>query len=144
MDIHERWQILTMTLFRNLIQVVRGGGEVFGTELVANKVYTFEDSKFAVFTWHGCEVEVSGKCEHAYISEETPMITYINIYTETLNKWDCFNSLKHAKTCIKLHHLQHQNAKSSYRGRWYTPLPHPPLPLHSLRSLGFSRVNDIQ
>jgi polyribonucleotide 5'-hydroxyl-kinase len=42
-----------------LKQVLRGTAEIFGTELAENKEYKFTGNKFAVFTWHGCEVEVN-------------------------------------------------------------------------------------
>ena len=33
---------------------------MFGTELIKNKKFTFNaGSKIAVFTWHGCTVEIS-------------------------------------------------------------------------------------
>lgn len=55
--------------------------EVFGTELVKGKVYTFGGgSKIAVFSWQGCVVELKGKTEVAYIARETPMIVYLNTH----------------------------------------------------------------
>lgn len=56
------WQLieihqLIVNMF--LIQILDGQAEIFGTELVRNKTYTFgAGSKIAVFTWHGCTVEV--------------------------------------------------------------------------------------
>ena len=43
----------------SLFQITDGQAEIFGTELVRNKPYMFgSGSKVAIFTWHGCIVEV--------------------------------------------------------------------------------------
>ena len=42
-----------------MFQIIDGQAEIFGTELVRNKHYTFgSGAKVAVYTWHGCVVEV--------------------------------------------------------------------------------------
>ncbi|XP_031570089.1 protein CLP1 homolog [Actinia tenebrosa] len=64
----------------NLV-LLSGLAEVFGTELVKNKKFSFkEGSKFAVFTWQGCSIEIIGPVEVAYISKETPMVMYLNFH----------------------------------------------------------------
>lgn len=35
-------------------------------------------SKVAIFTWHGCTVRVEGEPIVMYVSEETPMVMYLN------------------------------------------------------------------
>eukprot|EP00041_Stephanoeca_diplocostata_P007120 m.98242 g.98242 ORF g.98242 m.98242 type:complete len:182 (-) comp16740_c1_seq13:1226-1771(-) len=65
------------------IKLVKGTAEIFGTEIVQGKVYTFQDyCSIAIFTWKesGCIIEVTGSPESAYISYETPMVTYINTH----------------------------------------------------------------
>lgn len=58
-----------------------GLAEVFGTELVKGKTYEFiSGAKIAVYTWHGCTVEVKGKTDVIYTSKETPMVTYSNCH----------------------------------------------------------------
>lgn len=58
-----------------------GLAEVFGTEIVKGKVYSFGGgSKIAVFTWQGCLLELRGKTEAAYVARETPMIIYLNTH----------------------------------------------------------------
>jgi polyribonucleotide 5'-hydroxyl-kinase len=55
--------------------------EIFGTELVKGKRYSFNGgSKIAVFTWQGCLLEIRGKTEAAYVAKETPMIIYLNTH----------------------------------------------------------------
>lgn len=49
--------------------------EVFGTELVKEKEYTFlSGAKIAVFTWQGATIELRGKAEGCYVAKETPMV----------------------------------------------------------------------
>ncbi|XP_013778493.1 polyribonucleotide 5'-hydroxyl-kinase Clp1-like isoform X1 [Limulus polyphemus] len=63
------------------VELKSGTAEIFGTELVKSKKYTFTSgSKKAVYTWHGCTIELRGKCEVAYVAKETPMIFYANIH----------------------------------------------------------------
>jgi len=63
------------------LEVKSGQAEIFGTELVKGKTYTFNGgSKIAVFTWQGCLVEIKGKTEVAYPSRETPMVIYLNTH----------------------------------------------------------------
>lgn len=58
-----------------------GYAELFGTELVKGKPYEFHTgAKVAVFTWHGCTVELRGKTEVSYVAKETPMVTAVNLY----------------------------------------------------------------
>lgn len=58
-----------------------GTAEIFGTELVKAKTYEFiSGAKVAVFTWHGCVVEVKGKTDVIYIAKETPMVIYSNCH----------------------------------------------------------------
>lgn len=56
-----------------------GTGEIFGTELAKDRAYTFTRCKFALFSWHGCTIEVAGQC-HAYVGKETPMNAYMNVH----------------------------------------------------------------
>eukprot|EP00467_Chlorarachnion_reptans_P012282 CAMPEP_0114524690 /NCGR_PEP_ID=MMETSP0109-20121206/21999_1 /TAXON_ID=29199 /ORGANISM="Chlorarachnion reptans, Strain CCCM449" /LENGTH=419 /DNA_ID=CAMNT_0001706169 /DNA_START=206 /DNA_END=1462 /DNA_ORIENTATION=- len=63
-----------------VLTVTNGSAEIFGTELVEKREYTFSKCKIAVFTWNGCQLVVKGKCDHSYVSEETPMVSYINTH----------------------------------------------------------------
>lgn len=52
--------------------------EIFGTELVKGKPYTFTTgAKIAVFTWQGCTIELKGRKNISYIAKETPMVSTI-------------------------------------------------------------------
>lgn len=63
------------------LQLKSGFAEVFGTELVKGRSYTFNGgSKIAVFTWQGCLIELKGKTEAAYVARETPMVIYLNTH----------------------------------------------------------------
>ncbi|XP_066911725.1 protein CLP1 homolog [Clytia hemisphaerica] len=64
------------------IMITDGQAEIFGTELVRNKVYNFRSrAKVAIYTWHGCTVQVTGEVEVGYVSSETPMVVYLNVHT---------------------------------------------------------------
>ncbi|XP_067125537.1 polyribonucleotide 5'-hydroxyl-kinase Clp1 [Centruroides vittatus] len=66
---------------RVTVELKTGLAEIFGTELVKNKKYIFTaGAKIAVFTWHGCTIELCGKTESTYVAKETPMIMYANIH----------------------------------------------------------------
>ena len=54
--------------------------ELFGTELALKQNYTFIGCKAAIYTWHGCRIEVTGVCQSDYIAEETPMVSYANTH----------------------------------------------------------------
>ncbi|KAG8191312.1 hypothetical protein JTE90_006064 [Oedothorax gibbosus] len=63
------------------LELKSGTAEIFGTELVKNKKFAFScGEKVAVFTWHGCALELVGKPEVAYVAKETPMVFYANLH----------------------------------------------------------------
>ena len=58
-----------------------GTAEVFGTELAPSQTYRFTGAKAAVYTHHGCTLEVSGgPTESEYVADETPMSQYANVH----------------------------------------------------------------
>ncbi|XP_048486316.1 protein CLP1 homolog [Plutella xylostella] len=64
-----------------VLEVKSGYAELFGTELVKGKAYEFHTgAKVAVFTWHGCTVELRGRTEVSYVAKETPMVIYLNVH----------------------------------------------------------------
>lgn len=71
-------KILRITNFR--AQLVSGDAELFGTELAQKQSYIFTGTKAAIYTWHGCRIEVIGECQVEYLAEETPMISYANLH----------------------------------------------------------------
>jgi polyribonucleotide 5'-hydroxyl-kinase len=72
-------QPVTLAIYLTKPQLLSGTAEIFGTELAEKHTYTFRGTKAAIFTWHGCRIEVSGPCEE-YIAEDTPMIPYVNTH----------------------------------------------------------------
>eukprot|EP00092_Neocalanus_flemingeri_P007445 GFUD01008041.1.p1 GENE.GFUD01008041.1~~GFUD01008041.1.p1 ORF type:complete len:444 (+),score=129.18 GFUD01008041.1:63-1334(+) len=67
---------------RVVVELKSGQAEIFGTEMVVNTKYQFTTgTKFAVFTFQGCAVQVQGKMEvDPYTSKETPMMMYLNTH----------------------------------------------------------------
>ena len=63
------------------IRLTRGYAELFGVELAANQLYTFSGCKGAIFTWQGCELEISGNAESEYAGLETDYaIEWLNVH----------------------------------------------------------------
>ncbi|KAI4238643.1 MAG: hypothetical protein LQ349_000954 [Xanthoria aureola] len=62
------------------IKLLSGNAELFGTELAQKQTYSFSGTKAAIYTWHGCSIEVAGECQVEYLAEETPMISYANLH----------------------------------------------------------------
>lgn len=62
------------------IRLQSGIAEFFGTELAPSTTYTFQGTKGAIFTWHGCKLEIGGHAEGEYVAEETPMMSAVNLH----------------------------------------------------------------
>lgn len=62
------------------IKLVTGAAEYFGTELAPATTYSFSGAKGAVFTWHGCRLEVGGEAESEYVAEETQAMSAANAH----------------------------------------------------------------
>ena len=63
------------------LELESGSAELFGTQLVTMRHYKImPNSKVAVFTWHGCTINVYGKVDNVYTSENTPMVMYFNLH----------------------------------------------------------------
>ncbi|XP_052894833.1 protein CLP1 homolog [Anopheles moucheti] len=61
------------------VVLLNGQAELFGTELVVKKPYEFvTGAKVAIFTYHGCTIELRGKPDVVYVAKETPMVMYLN------------------------------------------------------------------
>ncbi|CAO2654898.1 Nn.00g116310.m01.CDS01 [Neocucurbitaria sp. VM-36] len=62
------------------VKLQSGTAEFFGTELAPSTTYTFQGTKGAIFTWHGCKLEIGGDVESDYVAEETPMMSCANLH----------------------------------------------------------------
>lgn len=65
------------------VKVLTGTAELFGTELVLNKTYTFISTKAAVYTWTGCTLEIAydhGALASEYVAEEHTVNEAVNIH----------------------------------------------------------------
>eukprot|EP00607_Mallomonas_marina_P002237 CAMPEP_0182439140 /NCGR_PEP_ID=MMETSP1167-20130531/86253_1 /TAXON_ID=2988 /ORGANISM="Mallomonas Sp, Strain CCMP3275" /LENGTH=405 /DNA_ID=CAMNT_0024632771 /DNA_START=29 /DNA_END=1243 /DNA_ORIENTATION=- len=70
------------------LQLIEGNAEIFGVEMALNRDYSFTDESFAVFTWYGCKLEMTGSCQSSYVSSETPMVSYVNTHVQLEAKRD--------------------------------------------------------
>lgn len=63
------------------IRLESGLAELFGVELALKQVYTFSGFKGAVFTWTGCQLEVTGNAESEYAGQETDYaVEWLNVH----------------------------------------------------------------
>ncbi|KAI5362892.1 Putative pre-mRNA cleavage complex subunit Clp1, P-loop containing nucleoside triphosphate hydrolase [Septoria linicola] len=63
------------------IKLESGQAELFGVELAQKQTYTFSGCKGAVFTWQGCQLEVSGNAESEYAGQETEYaVEWLNVH----------------------------------------------------------------
>ncbi|KAF1919721.1 Pre-mRNA cleavage complex II protein Clp1-domain-containing protein [Ampelomyces quisqualis] len=62
------------------VKLQSGTAEFFGTELAPSTVYSFQGTKGAIFTWHGCKLDIGGEVESDYVAEETPMMSCVNLH----------------------------------------------------------------
>jgi polyribonucleotide 5'-hydroxyl-kinase len=62
------------------LKLLSGTAEIFGTELVSEQTYTFVGKKTAIYTYHGAILQVKGVPSVAYVAEETPMLSYVNLH----------------------------------------------------------------
>ncbi|CAO3627356.1 unnamed protein product [Cunninghamella blakesleeana] len=67
------------------IKLLKGTAEIFGTELAESVEYSFTGRKAAVYTWHGCTLEVKGTFLVEYTANETPMTSYLNTHLAIQN-----------------------------------------------------------
>ena len=65
-----------------------GSAEIFGVEIAANREYSFQDSNIAIFTWYGCKLSISSSKAVIYVSEDTPMVSYVNTHMQLEAKRD--------------------------------------------------------
>ena len=63
------------------LKLVSGTAEIFGIEMAANKEYSFSNENLAVFSWYGCVIESWGGGQ-IYVSDSTPMISYVNTHIQ--------------------------------------------------------------
>lgn len=57
------------------MQLKSGFAELYGTELVKSKKYSFtQGAKVAIFSYQGCVLNLTGEPEVCYIARETPMV----------------------------------------------------------------------
>ena len=64
------------------LTLTSGAAEVFGAEMVANRVYAFSGTQQAVFSWCGCTLQMLGTTVHAYVASESPMASYLQVHGE--------------------------------------------------------------
>lgn len=63
------------------IRLVSGHAELFGSELAPNQAYDLSGCKGAVFTWQGCQLEITGDAESEYSAQATEYaVEWLNLH----------------------------------------------------------------
>lgn len=63
------------------LKVLNGSIEIFGREVANNVDLNLKKGLIlALFSWQGAQVEISGELGSDYIADETPMISYLNVF----------------------------------------------------------------
>jgi polyribonucleotide 5'-hydroxyl-kinase len=73
------------------IKLESGSAELFGVELAPRQTLTFSGYKGAIFTWQGCQLELSGDAESEYAGQETEYaVEWLNVHgmLDTLRSQD--------------------------------------------------------
>lgn len=78
----EEWRFEVAFGERYSITLASGQAEIFGVELAPKQAYTFTGFKGAIFTWQGCQLEISGSAESAYVGQETDYaVEWLNVHS---------------------------------------------------------------
>eukprot|EP00878_Enallax_costatus_P020432 GHUV01021603.1.p1 GENE.GHUV01021603.1~~GHUV01021603.1.p1 ORF type:complete len:399 (+),score=77.73 GHUV01021603.1:540-1736(+) len=59
---------------------MEGSAEIFGAELALGRRTSVKGHALAVFTWHGCRLQIEGEPDIVYVAEETPNVSYVNTH----------------------------------------------------------------
>ncbi|KAL6826478.1 Pre-mRNA cleavage complex II protein Clp1 domain-containing protein [Trichoderma camerunense] len=67
------------------LKVLSGTAEKDGVELPLRNAYTFSGIKSKILTWHGCELEIDGRCDNDSIAEYSnpaanPATSHVNLH----------------------------------------------------------------
>jgi polyribonucleotide 5'-hydroxyl-kinase len=63
------------------VKLESGSAELFGVELAPRQTMTFSGYKGAIFTWQGCQLEISGDAESEYAGQETDYaVEWLNVH----------------------------------------------------------------
>ena len=77
----EEWRFEVAFNQKYNIKLEAGHAELFGVELAPRQTYTFSGFKGAVFSWQGCQLEISGNAESEYAGQETEYaVEWLNVH----------------------------------------------------------------
>ncbi|KAK4544389.1 hypothetical protein LTR36_004280 [Oleoguttula mirabilis] len=63
------------------IRLLSGQAELFGVELAPKQTYNLSGCKGAIFTWQGCQLEITGDAESEYSAKETEYaVEWLNLH----------------------------------------------------------------
>ncbi|PHH75563.1 hypothetical protein CDD80_2264 [Ophiocordyceps camponoti-rufipedis] len=70
-----------------VVKILSGTAEKDGIELAPRGTYTFSGVKSKILTWHGCELEVDGRCDDDFVAEyvapaDNPANAVLNLHVQ--------------------------------------------------------------
>ncbi|SPJ74003.1 related to cleavage/polyadenylation factor IA subunit [Fusarium torulosum] len=79
------WRFQTSQASPVIVKLLAGTAEKDGVELGPKNAYTFAGIKSKILTWHGCELEIDGRCDAESVAEyanptDNPANTYMNLH----------------------------------------------------------------
>ncbi|KAM5345193.1 hypothetical protein ACJ41O_011055 [Fusarium nematophilum] len=68
-----------------VVKVLSGTAEKDGVELAPRNAYSFSGVKSKILTWHGCELEIEGRCDSEFTAEyanptDNPANAHLNLH----------------------------------------------------------------
>jgi polyribonucleotide 5'-hydroxyl-kinase len=63
-----------------IIKLLSGTAEIFGMELSINREYEVRGCKLAILSYEGARIQLRGRCDVEYVSEETVVNVYLNTH----------------------------------------------------------------
>ena len=90
------------------VKLKDGAAEIFGSEMAMHREYRFSGTQQAVFTWHGCILEVGGQSGHSYVASDNPMDSYMQLHAELEARREAYTEpLPRTTTLVALRHATH-------------------------------------
>jgi polyribonucleotide 5'-hydroxyl-kinase len=70
-----------------VVKLVGGTAEKDGVELALRNAYAFSGVKSKILTWHGCTLEIEGRCDDDFVAEYSnpvanPATSYLNLHVK--------------------------------------------------------------
>lgn len=81
------WRFEVSSASSVVVKLVGGTAEKDGVELALRNAYAFSGVKSKILTWHGCTLEIEGRCDDDFVAEYSnpvanPATSYLNLHVK--------------------------------------------------------------